>query len=52
MTWATYGSCLVFAVVLGMARARRVQTRRRVGRAPDAVTGVALLGFSAPPATE
>ena len=39
-------------LVLGMARARRVLTRRRVRRTLDAVTGVALLGFSARLATE
>jgi threonine/homoserine/homoserine lactone efflux protein len=35
-----------------LARARRVLTRRRVRRALDAVTGTALLGFSAKLATE
>jgi threonine/homoserine/homoserine lactone efflux protein len=39
-------------LVLGMARARRVLTCRRVRRALDAATGVALLGFGARLATE
>ncbi|GAA3335133.1 LysE family translocator [Amorphoplanes nipponensis] len=39
-------------VVLGMARARRVLTRRGVRRALDAATATALLGFSAKLATD
>ncbi len=39
-------------LVLGLARARRVLNRRRVRRALDALTGVALLSFGTRLATE
>jgi threonine/homoserine/homoserine lactone efflux protein len=39
-------------LVVGMSRARRVLSRRRVRRMLDAMTGVALLGFGARLATE
>jgi threonine/homoserine/homoserine lactone efflux protein len=42
----------LLVVVTGIARAKRVLTRRNVRRALDAGTGAALLGFSAKLATE
>jgi threonine/homoserine/homoserine lactone efflux protein len=42
----------LLVVVTGIARARRLLTRRNVRRALDAGTGTALLGFSAKLATE
>ena len=52
MTWATYGSFLVFAVVIGHGPGAACGPAAACAAAPDAVTGVALLGFSARPAAE
>jgi threonine/homoserine/homoserine lactone efflux protein len=42
----------LLVVVVGLARARRVLSRRGVRRGLDGVTGVALIGFSAKLAAE
>jgi threonine/homoserine/homoserine lactone efflux protein len=52
LSHAALSLAYLLLVVAGLARARRVLARRRVRRALDAVTGTALLGFSAKLATE
>ena len=52
LSHAALGLVWCVVLVLAMARARRVLARRRVRRALDAATGVALLGFGARLATE
>jgi threonine/homoserine/homoserine lactone efflux protein len=52
LSHAVLGFVWSVALVLLMARARRLLARRRVRRGLDAATGVALLGFGARLATE
>ena len=52
LTHAALGAAYLISLVLLLARARRLLARRRVRRALDATTGVALLGFGARLATE
>lgn len=52
LTHAVLALLYLLLLVVGVARARRLLTRRRVRRALDATTGVALLGFSARLAAE
>jgi threonine/homoserine/homoserine lactone efflux protein len=52
LSHAVLGLIWSFTLVLAMDRARRLLARRRVRRALDAVTGVALLGFGARLAAE
>jgi len=51
-THAALSLAYLFVVTVGLARARRLLTRRAVRRGMDAVTGTVLLGFSARLATE
>jgi threonine/homoserine/homoserine lactone efflux protein len=51
-THAALSLAYLLAVTAGLARARRLLTRRAVRRGMDAVTGTVLLGFSARLATE
>lgn len=52
MSHALLSLAYLLLLVAGLHRARRALSRRRVRRALDAVTGTALLGFSATLATE
>jgi threonine/homoserine/homoserine lactone efflux protein len=52
LTHAVLALLYLLLLVAGLDRARRLLTRRRVRRALDATTGVALLGFSARLVTE
>lgn len=52
LTHAVLSLIYLLVVVAGLARARRVLTQRRVRRGLDALTGTALLGFSAKLAAE
>jgi threonine/homoserine/homoserine lactone efflux protein len=51
-THAALSLAYLLVVTAGLARARRLLTRRAVRRGMDAVTGTVLLGFSARLATE